>query len=80
MGYETRLELFNQLEEFMARPLITYVISLRPNVFGKMAPDALSSIISLVQAVPKTNTEVDFLIVSNGGDEMIDHELFGGRE
>jgi ClpP class serine protease len=70
-GYETRLKLFNQFEALRGRPLIAYVTSLRPNVFGMMEPDALSSIISRVQAVPKTDAEVDFLIVSDGGDGMM---------
>ena len=68
--YKSRKELYKKIEELRKRPLITYVTSIRPNMSGNMAGDAISQIISQIELVPLDETEVDFLIISNGGDPI----------
>ena len=70
MGYETRIELYKEYEKIRNKPLIVYVTSIRPNIPSQMAIDSIPSIIEQVEAIPKEREEVDFLIVSNGGDPI----------
>lgn len=50
------------------KPLITFVTSIRPNSTSSIAGDAISPLISQIQAVPAPETEAAFLIISYGGD------------
>lgn len=68
--YEKRKELFEKIEKLRGRPLITYVTSIRPNMSANMAGDAIVQIIKQIEAIPKEQKEVDFLLVSNGGDPI----------
>ncbi|MCO5214139.1 MAG: hypothetical protein M9936_30950 [Caldilinea sp.] len=71
MSYETRRELYKQIEEARGMPLITYVTSLRQNASGQIAPDVIAELIRQLKDIPAQIKEVDFLIVSNGGDPIV---------
>ena len=70
MGYLRRRELYEQLQSKRQHPLITYITSLRPGMSGSMAGDAIRPFIDQLNLIPKEQKEVDFLIVSNGGDPI----------
>lgn len=68
--YAERIELIKQIESIRKRPLLTYITSIRPNLGANMAGDVISPIIEQIQKIPDDKNEVDFLIVSNGGDPI----------
>lgn len=70
MSYVDRKKFYGQIENLRKRPLISYVTSIRPNMGGNMAGDSISSIIELVDLIPKDKKEIDLLIISNGGDPI----------
>lgn len=70
MSYATRKRLYRQLTKLRKRPLITYVTSLRPNMGGSMAGDAIRPFIDQLNKISYDSREVDFLLVSNGGDPI----------
>ena len=71
MAYRDRKVLYNQLEEKRNRPLIVYVTSIRPNLSSSMGGDAVAEIIEQIKQIPEDKKEVDFLIISNGGDPLV---------
>lgn len=71
MSWAKRIELYNKIEEHRKHPLIVYVTSKREGAFSLMSTDALPHIIEQVDALPEDSKEVDFLIVSFGGDPMV---------
>ena len=70
MGYQDRKVLYEKIEKNRRRPLISYVTTTRPNVRASMSNDVLPSIIRQIEAIPNDQKEVDFLIISNGGDPI----------
>lgn len=70
MGYDSRKNLFAKIEALRTHPLIAYVTSIRPNLSGQMAGDAIDYVIEQIQQIPSDQQEVDFLIISNGGDPI----------
>lgn len=70
MSYQTRKEIFAKIEKKRQRPLISYVTSIRPNLSGQMAGDSIEHIIEQVQCIPLEQQEIDFLLISNGGDPI----------
>lgn len=70
MSYQTRKTLFEQIENSRQRPLISYVTSIRPNLSGNMTGDSIDQIIAQIQKIPEDKKEIDFLIISNGGDPI----------
>lgn len=70
MGYQTRKEIFVKIEKNRQKPLITYVTSIRPNLSGQMAGDSIEHIIEQIQLIPIEQEEIDFLLISNGGDPI----------
>ena len=70
MGLENRKELYRKIEEKRKKPLIVYVTSIRSGIQVMMASDVIPCIIKQVQQIPKDVKEVDFLIISNGGDPI----------
>ena len=70
MGYQERRVLYERIESNRKRPLISYVTTIRPNVRVSMSNDVLPSIIRQIEAIPSDQKEVDFLIISNGGDPI----------
>ena len=75
MGYEDRKKLYRQLEEHRGNPLISYVTSIRPNLSSQMAADVIPYIIKQVERIGSSCREIDFLIVSNGGDPLTAHRI-----
>ena len=70
MASSDRIKLYEKIEEIRKRKLIAYVTSIRPGMSGQMAGDAISSILRQLDEIPKECKEIDFLIVSNGGDPI----------
>ena len=68
--YSDRKLLLESVEKIRKKPLITYITSIRPNMGANMAGDVISQIIQQIEIIPKAENEVDFLIVSNGGDPI----------
>jgi hypothetical protein len=71
MGLPERLEIYKKIEGHRKRPLMSYVTSKRDGVLSAMASDALPYLIEQLDALPAGTTELDFLIVSYGGDPMV---------
>jgi hypothetical protein len=72
MTLKTRLPLYQKIEGHRKRPLIAYVTSKRQGVEASMATDALPYLIEQLDELPQDATELDFLIVSLGGDPMVE--------
>lgn len=70
MSYETRKRLLKKIAEKRNRPIITYVTSIRPNMSCNMAGDAIIPVIEQIELIAEDIKEVDFLIISNGGDPI----------
>ena len=77
MGYQNRKALFEQITVIRKRPLIAYVTSLRPGMSGQMAGDAIRPVIDQLEQIPQDNKQVDFLIISNGGDPIAAMRIMG---
>jgi hypothetical protein len=71
MGLRQRLEFYGKIETHRKRPLLVYVTSKREGVNASMATDALPYLIDQLDQLPKDATNIDFLIVSLGGDPMV---------
>lgn len=71
MGLSERLDLYRQLESKRGRPLIAYVTSNRTGVDGQIAADAVPEFHSQLQSLPRDATDLDLLIVSDGGDGTV---------
>lgn len=71
MGYSKRKGLYQAHEKKRKRPLIVYVTSIRQNMPSQMATDAIPTIIEQINQIPQDKKEVDFLIISNGGDPIM---------
>lgn len=71
MTYAERKRLFEQIEKIRNRPLITYVTSTRLNLSSNMALDAIPYIIEQVSKIPQKHKDIDFMIISNGGDPIV---------
>lgn len=70
MSLETRQELYKKIEKIRNKNLITYVTSIRPGMSGQMASDAIDIILKQLEVIPKECKEIDFLVISNGGDAI----------
>ena len=68
--FNDRIKLYRKLEMIRKKPLITYVTSIRSNMSANMAGDSIAQIIEQIEAIPEEQKEVDFLIISNGGDPI----------
>lgn len=71
MGLTERLEIYKKIEGHRNRPLIAYVTSKREGVISAMASDALPYLIEQLDSLGTSATDLDFLIVSFGGDPMV---------
>jgi len=69
MSYENRKIILEKIKEIRKRPIISYVTSIRPFLSSQMAADAIPFIINQIEAAEESN-EVDFVIISNGGDSI----------
>ena len=70
MGFQKRREYYQAHERNRQKPLISYVTSIRLNMPSQMSSDAITTIIEQINSVPKDKKEIDFLIISNGGDPI----------
>lgn len=70
MSYKDRKNMYSEITRLRNRPLICYVTSIRPNLSCNMAGDAIPSIIEQIESIPEEEKEIDFLIISNGGDPI----------
>ena len=70
MSFQIRKELYGKIEEKRKKPLIVYATSIRSGIQVSMASDVIPCIIKQVQEIPRDLKEVDFLIISNGGDPI----------
>lgn len=71
MGLNERLSLYGKIEGHRKRPLLVYVTSKREGVDAAMATDVLPYLIDQCELLSADTTELDFLIVSLGGDPMV---------
>lgn len=71
MGLQARLELYKKVEALRNRPLIVYVTSNRLNANGQIASDSVPEVLDQLQRLPAGTKELDFLIVSDGGDPTV---------
>lgn len=70
MASADRVKIYEKIEKKRKRSLIAYVTSIREGMGGQMAPDAIPIIIKQLEAIPSECKEIDFLIISNGGDAI----------
>ena len=70
MSYQERKKIYAEIEKERKHPLIVYVTSIRPNLSASMAGDAIPFIINQLEKIDTNEKEVDFLIISNGGDPI----------
>lgn len=54
MGYIERQKIYKSIVSMRKKPLIAYVTSIRPNLSGHMAGDAISPIIEQINKIPKS--------------------------
>ncbi len=71
MGYESRKELYAEIEKKRGRPLIAYFTSLRPNATGQIASDVIPEFAKQILEIPNNKKEIDILVVSYGGDPTV---------
>lgn len=77
MGYNERKQLFDRIIQKRQRPLLTYVTSIRPGMSSHMAGDAIRPIIDQLELIPKEEKQIDFMIISNGGDPITSLRIMG---
>lgn len=70
MSYKERKKMYEDMEKERKRPLIVYATSIRPNLSSSMAGDSIPFIIEQVNAIDEKVKEIDFMIISNGGDPI----------
>ena len=70
MSYRTRKDIYLQIEKLRGRPLFVYVTSIRPNISAPMQVDVIPYIIKQIEQINEDHKEIDFLIISNGGDPI----------
>lgn len=66
----TRAEKLAELEALRKRPLIIYATNQRPGVSSSMGADSIPEIMDQLRALPKGTKELDFMVISAGGDPM----------
>lgn len=71
MGLPERIALYKLLEHKRGRPLIVYVTSTRAQAEAQIADNSIPEIVTQLQALPPEATELDFCLVSNGGDGTV---------
>ena len=54
MGHIERQKIYKSIVSMRKKPLIAYVTSIRPNLSGHMAGDAISPIIEQINKIPKS--------------------------
>lgn len=70
-----RDELYKKIENIRKRPLIIYVTTIRSGISAQMATDIIPEIIKQINLIDEKEKEVDFLILSNGGDPIVAYRI-----
>lgn len=70
MSFTERKILFEKFSAIRNHPMITYVTSIRPNLSINMSSDAITEIINAIERIPSEVQDIDFMIISNGGDPI----------
>jgi len=71
MAYNSRSDLYKQIEAIRKRPMIAYITSTRQNASAQIASDVVPQLTKQLSCIPKETKEVDLLIVSDGGDPTV---------
>lgn len=71
MNFKKRFKLYSELEKIRKRPIISFITSSRFGAIGLMAPDVLEPLIKLIDVLPNSTQEIDFLLESSGGDSLV---------
>lgn len=72
MNYAHRVAIYKEIEALRQRPLISYVTSSRAGAgSGQIGGDAINEITRQLNVIPPNETQLDLLIVSNGGDPTV---------
>lgn len=71
MALQERLALYAEVESARNRPLLVYITSARQGSSGLIAADTVPELLLQLQALPPNTTELDLLLVSNGGDPTV---------
>lgn len=69
MSYIERKIILTNIYNERKNPIISYITSIRPNLGIPMAADAIPFIINQIEVIGEAE-EVDFIIISNGGDSI----------
>lgn len=76
MSLERRIELIRRIEELRGSKVICYLTSLRPNVVGQMAEDAVRVFFEHLLLLPSRPAEkLDIFLCSNGGSGTVPWRL-----
>src|SRR5688572_2907276 len=70
MDLANRVERYKAIEQHRQRPLIVYATSTRQNIKALMASDAVREFVDQVDRIEATDTAVDVLLHSAGGDGL----------
>ncbi len=71
MGLEQRRPLYEAIEQHRGRPLLVYVTSSRRGAEGVIAADVVGEILAQLQCLELRVPDLDFMIVSQGGDPTV---------
>lgn len=75
MSYSERKELLKEWSKIRNRPIITYVTSIRNGSQANICSDSISEIINIINRISKEFKEIDFMIISNGGDPITSYHI-----
>ena len=77
MGYKQRKDLYEEYEKISKKPLISYCVSLRNGFPSQMETGIFPKLVDVIRKIKsRTNKqEIDFLIISNGGDPLISWKI-----
>lgn len=70
-----RNQIFEKIKTIRNNPVIAYVTSVRNGQSWSIGNDAITSIIAAIQSIPEEFKELDFIIISNGGDPIAAQRL-----
>jgi hypothetical protein len=71
MAFADRRTLYGEIEHARNRPLIVYVTSSKENASTQIGLDVIPQFTKQLARIPRDATEIDILIVSNGGDPTV---------
>jgi hypothetical protein len=75
MGFTERKKLYQELEGYRKRPVISYITSARKNAGGSIASDAVRQFIKQLELLKNLPKDIDLIINSYGGDGLTSWRL-----